>query len=403
MSFDEKFDLPFAEPEAVGISSERLLRIAPVMRSYVDNGLIPGAVTMVARHGKVVHFDSLGYLDPDAKNPMEKDSLFRIASMTKPIVSLALMMLYEGGKFQLNDPLAKFLPDFSAMQVNVDDGQGGRKKVSAKRQINIRHVLTHTAGFPYELGDKECKEYIDIARPLDRSAVLGDFVARLAKVPLNNEPGKVWEYSRATCIVGHLIEVISGQNLKDFLQARIFDPLGMTDSHFFLPMEKQSRFAASYKPDENKKITVEDTNTEKSFFLNQSSEFYIGSGGLVSTAADYFKFAELLRQGGQLGSTRLISRTTLALMLQNHTGNKNITLMGPGYGFGLGFSVLVDPAAAHTIVGKGTYSWGGMYCTHWWNDPVEQLFGMVLTQVRPFDHISIRADMQVLAPQAIID
>jgi len=403
MTFDRSFDLPYAEPETVGMSSERLQRVTPALQSYVDKGLIPGAVSMIARRGKVVRFDSLGYLDPDAKNPMEKDTVFRIASMTKPIVSLALMMLYEEGKFQLNDPLAKFLPEFSSMQVKVDDGKGGEKIVSAKRKINIRHILTHTAGFPYELGEKGCDEYMDIARPFDRSGVLGDFVARLANVPLNNEPGKVWEYSRATCIVGHLIEVISGQSLKEFLQERIFSPLEMTDTHFFLPLEKQPRFAASYKPDQNKQIKVDDTNTEKSFFLDQSSEFYIGSGGLLSTAMDYFKFAEMLRQGGQLGSTRLVSRTTLALMLQNHTGNKNITLMGPGYGFGLGFSVLMDPAAAHTIVGKGTYSWGGMYCTHWWNDPTEQLFGMVLTQVRPFDHISIRADMQVLAAQAIID
>lgn len=403
MTFDTDFDLPYAEPETVGMSSDRLLRIAPALQSYVDKGLIPGAVSMIARRGKVVHFDSLGYLDSDAVNPMGKDAVFRIASMTKPIVSLALMMLYEEGKFQLNDPLAKFLPAFSSMQVKVDDGEGGEKIVQARRQINIRHILTHTAGFPYELGEKDCKEYIDIAKPFDRSGVLGDFVARLANVPLNNEPGKVWEYSRATCIVGHLIEVISGQSLKDFLQERIFTPLGMNDTHFFLPLEKQPRFSTSFKPDENKQIKVDDTNTEKSFFLSQTSEFYIGSGGLLSTAVDYFKFSEMLRQGGRLGSTRLVSRTTLALMLQNHTGNKNITLMGPGYGFGLGFSVLMDPAAAHTIVGKGTYSWGGMYCTHWWNDPVEQLFGMVLTQVRPFDHISIRADMQVLAAQAIID
>lgn len=396
-----------ADPHVVGMSWERLARIQPVVQDYVDRRLIPGAVTMVARHGKIVHFDACGYREVERQDPMQIDTIFRIASMTKPVVSLALMMLYEEGKFQLHDPLAKFLPVFSDMKVMVDDGKGGWTTVPATRQINIRHVLTHTAGFASEhLEDFDgCPNttYKEIVEPWNRSGTINDFVERLARAPLIFEPGKKWNYSRATCVVGRLVEVISGQTLKDFLQERIFDPLGMVDTHFFLPEEKLSRFAASYEPGEDQKIRLDDPNTKESFFLDQESEFYVGSGGLVSTAADYFRFADMLRRGGCSEMQRLVSRKTIELMVQNHTGNKYIWLSGAGYGFGLGFGIMMDQGVAHSIVSNGSYSWGGMFCTHWWNDPVEQLFGMVLTQVRPYDHLNIRSDMQALATQAIVD
>ncbi|MGQ9427554.1 serine hydrolase domain-containing protein [Gilvimarinus sp. F26214L] len=407
MSRQTPDDLPMAEPEVVGMSAERLARIQPVMQRYVDDGMIPGAVTMVARHGKIVHFESCGYKEVARQDPMQVDTIFRVASMTKPIVSLALMMLYEEARFQLHDPLGKFIPAFAQMDVMTDDGKGGWRPVPAKRQINIRHILTHTAGFASEhlenFGGFSNKPYKEIVRPGDRSGTIGDFVERMAQAPLLFEPGEKWHYSRATCVVGRLVEVISGQSLKEFLEARIFAPLGMVDTHFFLPRDKASRFAASYKPGDDQRILLDDPNTEESVFLSETSEFYVGSGGLVSTAADYFRFAEMLRRGGRVNGGRLVSRKTVDLMTQNHVGKRQVWLSGAGYGFGLGFGVMLDQGIAHKIISPGSYSWGGMYCTYWWNDPVEQLFGMMLTQVRPYDHLNIRQDMEVLATQAIDD
>ena len=401
-------ELPTAKAESVAMSSARLTRVAPLINRYVDAQRIPGAVTLVARHGKVVHFDSFGYKQVEQREPMATDTIFRIASMTKPIVSLALMLLYEEGRFQLHDSVADYLPVFANMTVRKKDEQGQEHIVPAKRQINIRHVLTHTAGFAGEYHERNTAEYMRIVDPFNKEGVLDDFVTRLANCPLNYEPGAEWDYSRATCVVGRLVEVISGQNLNAFLQERIFAPLGMVDTHFFLPREKLHRFAASYRPNDAGKIELDDSNTTDSFFISESSRFYLASGGLVSTAADYFLFAHMLRQKGMIGlgnnrGERLISRPTLELMLRNHIGNKYVWLMGPGNGFGLGFSQVTDPGSAHTIVGKGTYSWGGMYCTHWWQDPVDDLLGMVFTQVRPYYHLNIRHDMQVLAAQAIDD
>lgn len=399
--------LPYATAKSVGMSEDRLTRITPVMQRYIDTGLVPGTVTMVARHGKIVHFDSQGYRDVENKLPMEKDSIFRIASMTKPVVSLALMMLFEEGKFQLHDPLSKFIPAFEKMEVMEDDGKGGYSLRPAKRQINVRHVLTHTAGFVNEYGVHFPQHaptlYKDIVKPWDRSGKIEKFVDRLAQAPLMFEPGKYWDYSRATCVVGRLVEILSGQDLNTFVRERILHPLGMVDTHFFLPKEKINRYTASYHPDSAGKIVLEDPATTESFYALQDCEFYVGSGGLVSTAADYFKFADMLRQNGTNGKERIVGRKTLELMRQNHIGNKPVWLSGAGYGFGLGFGINMDQGISHAVVSPGTYSWGGMFCTHWWNDPVEDLFGMVMTQVRPYDHLNIRSDMQALATQAIID
>ena len=401
-------DLPAADPETQGMCSKRLARIRPVMQNYIDEQRIPGALTLVARHGKVVHFDSIGCKNIASQQNMELDTIFRIASMTKPIVSLGLMLLYEEGRFQLHDSVANYLPVFAKMTVRKKNSDGREDIVPAKRQINIRHLLTHTAGFAGEYRERNTEEYMRIVDPWNRDGTVDDFVNRLAQCPLNFEPGAEWDYSRATCVVGRLIEVLSGQTLKDFLQERIFDPLGMVDTHFFLPPEKLSRLSASYKPENDQRISLDDPDTAESFFTSQTSKFYIGSGGLLSTASDYFHFAEMLRckgviNTGQNKGQRLISRTTLELMLQNHIGNKYVWLMGPGHGFGLGFSQVLNSGDAHTIVNPGTYSWGGMYCTHWWIDPVEDLLGMVFTQVRPYYHLNIRHDMQVLAAQAIVD
>ena len=395
--------LPFADPAEVGLSEERLQRIAPLIQSYIDQDLIPGAVTMVARHGKIAHFDVQGYQDVEKQTPMTKDTIFRIASMTKPITSVALMMLYEQGRFHLRDAISKWLPAFKDTQVAEAREDGGFDLVPPKKPIDFRHILTHTAGLATEYHPKSQKAVAEASRFRSRKEVIGDFVDRLAAVPLNDHPGEIWSYSRATCVAGRLVEVISGQTLLEFFQEHIFGPLGMVDTHFFLPDEKLPRFAMAYKPGEGGKIEPTEADLKESFFLSKPGIYYMGSGGLVSTAADYFSFANMLMNGGKGNGVRILSRKTVELMSMDHIDDKFVWLTGPGYGFGLGFGVVKDRRETHSSETEGSYTWGGAFCTTWWNDPVEKLFGMVLTQVRPYDHLSIREDFRTLATQAIDD
>jgi CubicO group peptidase (beta-lactamase class C family) len=396
-------NLPFTHPEDVGMSSDRLKLIRPMIQSYMDRQWIPGAVTMVARQGKVVHFDVQGYQNVKKKIPMTKETIFRIASMTKPVTSVALMMLYEQGKFQLGDPIFKWLPAFKDMKVAVYKTGRGYDLLPADPPIRVWHILTHTAGFATEHNPKNHEIYEQAQKFRSPKEVIGDFVDRLATVPLNHHPGTMWDYSRATCVVGRLVEVLSGQTLADFFKEQLFKPLGMVDTHFFLPEEKLPRFAVAYTPGEDKKIKPTDPDTTDSFWLRKPGLYYMGSGGLVSTASDYFRFADMLMQGGKSGDKRILSRKTVELMTRNHIGDLPIWLSGPGVGFGLGFGVTLDRGQTHNMGSEGTYTWGGAYCTYWWNDPQEQLFGMVLTQVRPYDHLNIRMDMQTIATQAIDD
>lgn len=394
---------PYADPNEVGMSAERLKLISPMIRGYIDRQWIPGAVTMVARQGKIVHFEVQGFQNVEKQIPMTKDTIFRMASMTKPITSVALMMLYEQGKFQLTDPISKWLPAFKDMQVAVYKNGRGYDLVPADPPINVWHILTHTAGFATEYNPKNQEIYKQATKFRSRKEVIGEFVNRLATVPLNNHPGTLWDYSRATCVVGRLVEVLSGQTLAEFFKEHIFEPLGMVDSHFFLPEEKLSRFAVGYTPGEDKTIKMTDPDTTESFWLSKPGIYYMGSGGLVSTASDYFRFADMLMNGGKSGERRILSRKTIELITKNHIGDRPVWLTGPGNGFGLGFGVTLDRGQTHNMVTEGPYTWGGAFCTYWWNDPKEKLFGMVLTQVRPYDHMNIRADMQTIATQAIDD
>lgn len=397
-------ELPFAKPDEVGMSDERLSRIAPMIRDYIDRKLIPGAVTLVARYGKIVHFDVDGYQNVEKQIPMTKETIFRIASMTKPITSVALMTLYEKGKFQLLDPISKWLPAFENMQVAEDREDGKTELVPARQPIDVRHILTHTAGFVTEYNPKNQELLAKAARFRSRQEVIGDFVDRLGELPLNNHPGHMWDYSRATCVVGRLVEVISGQTLAEYFKAHIFDPLGMVDTHFFLPDEKWHRFGVGYGPGEGNKITPTDPDdSSKSFCLSKPGIYYMGSGGLVSTAPDYFRFTDMLMNNGKRNGVRILSRKTVELMTMNHIGDKPVWLTGPGYGFGLGFGVTKNRGESHSMETEGSYTWGGAFCTYWWNDPVEKLHGMMLTQVRPYSHLNIRADFRNIVTQAIDD
>ena len=276
-------DLPMAEPEEVGMSSERLSRIRPVFQRYVDRNLVPGVVSLIARNGKVVYLDAVGFRDVEASTPMTTDTIFRIASMTKPITSVAVMMLYEEGHFLLSSQIKKWIPEFSNPQAAVPIPQGEYsglpwKTVPAARPITIMHLLTHTAGLSNPYRGMITNEFLEISKPRSRDETVGDFVKRYATLPLNFHPGEAWEYSRATCVLGHLVEIISGITLAEFFRERIFEPLGMQDTSFFLPIEKLDRFAAAYSPDQDGQIQLADAPTAKSVFVYcKVKSLYIGS------------------------------------------------------------------------------------------------------------------------------
>ena len=402
---DDDPGLSTSTPELVGMSTARLERIGPAMQRYIDEGLVPGTVTLVARRGKVVHFEARGYMDVDSKKPMRKDALFRIASMTKPITSVALMMLYEEGKFQLRDPVSKFIPSFADQKVSSTSDASGEtgELVPAKRPATMRDMLTHTAGMANSYRGNT--EYYATQAGVQANDTLETVIDRLAAMPLNYHPGEQWQYSAATDVVGRLVEVISGQTLDEFFQERIFGPLGMTDTHFFLDDDKDGRLMSQYTPGpDNNRIVLEDPGSNESRWITADNKVvFRGAGGLVSTARDYLRFQAAMLNDGELEGARLLSPVTLDLMMDNHTGDLPLWLPGPGYGFGLGWAVVEDRGEAATPLSEGSVYWGGAYCTISWIDREEELVGILMTQVRPYNHINIRQDFQVLAHQAIID
>lgn len=395
--------LATATPESVGMSSERLARIGPVMQRYIDARLVPGTITAVMRRGKLVHLQMQGDMDVENGRPMERDAIFRIASMTKPITSVALMMLWEEGHFQLRDPVAKYLPEFANPLVSTTSDASGEtgELVAVDRPIQIRDMLTHTAGL--------ANSYIgngDYYRKASRALAeddLASYIKRLATLPLNYQPGTAWQYSAATSVVGRLVEVMAGQPLDEFLDVRLFQPLGMTDTHFFLDEEKAARLTAQYQPGEDDRIELQDPGSVKSRWVTGPKKLFRGSGGLVSTVDDYLRFQQTMLNGGELEGARILSPTTVSLMMENHTGDLPLWLPGPGMGFGLGYGIVIDRGAAATPLSLGSAYWGGAYCTLSWIDREEEIVAVLMTQVRPYRHINIRQDFQVLVHQAIVE
>ena len=399
--------LPTAEPEDVGLSASRLERLDRVMQGYVDREEVAGVVSLVARRGKVVHFSTFGQRDREGGAPMRHDTIFRIASMTKPIASVALMMLYEEGHFQLRDPISRWIPEFSEMQVATpatyqELGRSRYRMVQAAQPITVQHLLTHMAGLPNTYRGITKPEFDQIAPGQESGDTLEDFVGRLAQLPLNFHPGTAWEYGRATDVVGRLVEIISGQSFDRFLQERIFGPLGMTDSHFFLPDSKLDRFAALYRP-EGPGLALVEGPTEKSRFVRRPHSYFSGAGGLVSTARDYFRFQQMMLNGGELDGVRILGRKTVEFMTVNHAGDHEVWLIGPGHGFGLGYAVVQDPGTTAMPYSVGSFFWWGAFNTTFWVDPEEELIGILLTQLRPYTHLNIRQDLATLTYQAIID
>jgi CubicO group peptidase (beta-lactamase class C family) len=392
--------LPASDPAEVGMSAERLARIGTRMQHYVDESLVAGTVTLVARHGRVVHFEARGAADAGNGLPMTRDAIFRIASMTRPITSVALMLLWEEGRFQLHDPVAKYLPEFAATRVSMPASAGGRggRLVPAETPITIRMLLTHTAGFA--AGDDA--HTASMQAPDGTTDDLAAFVRRLAALPLDHQPGTAWQYSHATDVVGRLVEVIAGQPLDAFLASRVLAPLGMVDTAFSYGPADAVRLTALYRPGDDGRIVLDDPAGGLSrWAMGPSSPR--GCGGLAATAGDYARFAQFLLNGGELDGVRLLAPRTVSLMFENHTGDLPVSLGGPGTGFGLGFGVTVDRGRAASVLSNGSVWWGGAYGTTFWIDPEEELIAILMTQIRPHEHVNIRQDFQVLVYQALID
>ena len=396
-------EFQFSNPEDQGFSEERLKRIAPVMQKYIDQDLTPGVLTAIMRNGKIVYLETQGFMDVKEEKPLREDAIFRIASMTKPIASVALMILWEEGHFQLNDPVSKFIPAFSATKVSTTSDASGKTGdlVEPKRAITIRDMLTHTAGLSNSyIGNKDAyRRAMYQPRPKSNS----EQINRLAKLALNYHPGEEWQYSAATSVVGHLVEIISGKSLDVFLKERIFNPLDMPDTHFYLDNTKGGRLTAQYTPGKDKKIILQDPGSERSRWVTAPRNIFSGSGGLVSTAIDYLKFQQMILNKGELNGVRILAPNTVSLMLENHTGNLPIWLTGPGTGFGLGYGVILDRGKSSSPLSEGSVYWGGAYCTISWIDREKDLVGLMMTQVRPYTHINIRRDFQVMTYQALVD
>jgi CubicO group peptidase (beta-lactamase class C family) len=391
--------LPRADAESVGMSSERLERIDAAMQRYVDDGMIAGGVALVARDGKVVHLSAQGHRWKESGDPMDPNDIFVIMSMTKPIVSAALMMLFEEGHFLLDDPIVRWIPELEGKQVVVaarDDSEGSAQRIPAARPITFRHVLTHTAGVD---PDRELLSEAEQALLARRSTLEETLVAR-APLPLAFHPGDRWNYGSSTDYVALLVERISGQRLDRFLQERIFDPLGMVDTHYNVPASKTDRVAAVYAPSgPERRIELRFAPGDR-----EVTTYFGGVAGLSSTAADYFRFSQMILNGGELDGVRILSPTTVNLMITNHVGDLPITVRGSdGYGFGLSFSMVTDAGTSRDALTPGAFGWLGAWNTVFWIDPTERTVMILLTQLTSSGHINLRRDFPGLVMQAITE
>ncbi len=384
---------PTAAPEEVGVSSERLQRLSNSMQRYIDSNMLAGTVSLIARNGKVIHVESQGWKNKETGERMTDDSIFVIMSMTKPIVSTALMMLYEEGHFLLTDPITDWIPELKGKQVAIEE-DGVNYRMSARRPITFRHVLSHTAGVdpsPEVLTDEELAL-------LPRQATLEETIINRAPLPLSFHPGDDWQYGSSTDYVALLVERISGQPLVDFLREKILDPLQMHDTSYIVPRDKIDRVAAVYSP----------TGPNQTIELSRAPEYrettyFGGVAGLSSTVSDYWRFSQMLLNGGELDGVRLLSPKTVNLMISNHSGDHDVYVRGPGYTFGLGFGLVNDAGTARDPLTPGTFSWGGAWGTIFWVDPVENMIGIMMTQITSYSHLTVRQDVGVTAMQAIID
>ena len=403
------------KPEEVGLSSARLDRIRGHFQRYIDDGKLAGTLTLVARHGHVAFFEPQGHLELEGRRPMHQDAVFRIYSMSKPITTVALMMLLEKGLCQLDDPVHRFIPSWEKLGVFVGGSYPAFLRAPALRPMTIRDLLSHTSGLTYGFMERT---NVDAAyralRIADRSKpdyTLQDMVDTLAELPLEFSPGTRWNYSVATDVTGYLVEVISGQRFDAFLLEHIFQPLGMTDTAFTVADAQLERFACNYERLRDGSLRLADSTDSSEF---RGGSFFSGGGGLISTAPDYLRFTLMLRNRGELDGVRLLSRKTVDLMTVNHLpGGQDLTALAQagmftetayaGVGFGLGFSVMLDPARAQVLGSPGEFAWGGAASTAFWVDPVEDLIVIFMTQLLPSSSYPLRRELRNLTYAALAD
>ncbi len=402
-----------ADPAELGFDPARLARIDRHFARYVDEGRLPGWQVVVTRRGKVVHHVTYGQRDVEAGLPVEADTRWRIYSMTKPVTSVAAMMLYEEGAFELTDPIARWLPEFGEMRVYAKGGAPNPATVPAAEPIRVWHLLTHTAGLTYGFHHAHPvdamyrKAGFEWGQP--RGLDLAACCARWAGLPLLFQPGSEWNYSVATDVLGALVEVISGQPLDQFFSERILGPLSMDSTGFWVGEPAAGKLAALYVPDQDTGRLVR--NGAADAHATAPPACLSGGGGLISTAADYHAFTQLLLGGGELGGVRLLAPRTVALMTRNHLpGGADLEAFGrplfaeipfSGFGFGLGFSVLTDPVKAETLSSAGEFAWGGAASTAFWVDPAEQVTALFFTQLLPSSTYPLRSQLRQLVYQAL--
>lgn len=395
-------------PESVGLSSERLARITPVMQGYVDRGQVAGLSTLVARHGKIAHLQCFGQADVERGRPVNPDTIFRIYSMSKPITAVAALMLYERGLYTLYDPISKYIPAFKSPQVLVGLVGDKPQTVPAEREITIKDLFCHTAGLSYGFGDSDIdKVYRQNSEKLGlpgRSLTTAQFIDALASLPLAFQPGSQYLYSWCIDVLGRLVEVLSGMTFGEFLKRELFDPLGMNDTGFYVPAEKLDRFAALYQMSEGG-FRLADGQFARNY--SQPPAFESGGGGLVSTLTDYARFAQMLVNGGELDGVRILSRKTVQLMGTNHLTPTQQAYFDQrmnkrGYGYGLGVRVMHNLSAAATAGSLGEFGWDGAASTWFCVDPVEDLIAVHMIQMMPFAYYPIMLQFQALVYQALL-
>ena len=387
-----------AAPEDVGLSSAQLARIEAMTQKYVDSGLVPGAVMLVARRGKVAWTRTMGFRDRAAKEAMRPDSIFRIYSMTKPIVSVAAMMLVEEGKMQVSDPVSKYLPEIGRMKVGVEESEGGKptlRLTDPAREMTVQDLLRHTSGLIYGTRGKSLVNaaYIE-AKIGSREVSNEELVTKLSNLPLRFSPGDRWEYGVSTDVLWRVIEVVSGKTLGEFLNERVLTPLGMADTGFFVPPDKLNRAAQPWQVPEAPPMTPR-------FDVAQKPRFESGGGGLTSTIDDYLRFAIMLADGGEFAGKRLLGNKTLEFMTADHTGSR--PGRPPGLGFGLGFEVRTSVGDSALPGSLGEYGWAGNAGTLFWIDPKEQLIAIYMVQVDDGVRVMLRNQFRTMVQSAIIN
>ncbi len=415
VSKSSKSLLVSATPTTVGVSVDRLSRIDHFIQEYIDNKQLNGVTAIIVRDGKVVYHKAFGYFNADKKTPMQKDNIFRIASMSKPIISTGVMILYEEGKFLLDDPVSKYIPEFKNPQVldkyNAADTTYTTKP--AKREITVRDLLSQTSGIGYaQIGSPQAtaiyyKNGINggIGTPY---STLKEIIPRLAKLPLFNNPGEAYLYGLNTDVLGYFIEVVSGMPLDKFLQQRLFGPLGMKDTYFFLPESKQSRLVPLYLQDGNS-IRIQDSIIPlngtfwRDFPKTKSGSYFSGGAGLSSTAYDYALFSTMMMYGGSLGGIRILSPHTVRLMTSNQIGN--LTMWDPESPsrFGLGFGISMEKSESISPVRAGTFEWGGMFASHFWIDPKSKVVAVFMRNIWPTAAWDFGDKAKTMVYQALTD